>query len=63
MTVYCDCIECPYNNPNKDYTCQKDEVYMDEGDCVFRKDNFVDKLIEPTNVLRETVLCYTIRRK
>lgn len=36
--IFCDCLECPYNNFSKDYTCTKKEIYLDDGDCRIAKD-------------------------
>lgn len=41
--IFCDCLECPYNDHNKDYTCKKREIYLDEGDCKFAKEKFKSK--------------------
>lgn len=38
VTVFCDCLECPYNDYTKDYTCMKKEIYLDQGDCKIAKE-------------------------
>ena len=36
--IFCDCLECPYNDSKNDYTCKLTEIYLDEGDCKYAKE-------------------------
>jgi len=38
IVVFCDCLECPYNDHKKDYTCNNKEIFLDQGDCKMAKE-------------------------
>lgn len=38
INVFCDCLECKYNDHNKDYTCILNEIYLDKNNKCINKE-------------------------